>query len=58
MVKVIGEKKEVWKRIEKIKDRGEHLDADLLHLYGQNKKAASGAVDKARNYMEAEVYNK
>ena len=30
----------------------------LLHLYGQKKKTARRAVDKARNNMEEEVYNK
>ena len=57
VVKAVGERK-VWKRIEKIKDRGRQLDVGLLHLYGQNKKARRSAVDKARNDMEEEVYNK
>ena len=30
----------------------------MLHLYGQKKKAARRAVDKVRNDMEKEVYNK
>ena len=32
VVKVVG-KKEVWNRIEKIKDRGAQMDVGLLHLY-------------------------
>ena len=30
----------------------------MLHLYGQKKKAAKKAVDKARNDMEADLYAK
>ena len=30
----------------------------MLHLYGQNKKAARRAVDKVKNDMEEVVYNK
>ena len=30
----------------------------MLHLYGQKKKAAKTALDKARNDMEADVYTK
>ena len=30
----------------------------MLHLYGQKKKADKIAVDKARNDMEADLYNK
>ena len=51
------EEKEVWKRIEKIKGRVRQPDVGLLHLYGQQKKAARRAVEMARNNME-EVYNK
>ena len=29
-----------------------------MHLYGPKKKAAKKAVDKARNYMEADLYIK
>ena len=45
-------------RIERIKERWGQLDAGLLHLYGQYKKAATRAVHKVRNDMEDEVYNK
>ena len=37
---------------------GNQPDGGMLHLYGQNKKAAKRAVDKARNDMEADVYTK
>ena len=39
VAKAVGEK-EVWKRMEKIKDRWRQPEAGLLHLYGQKKKAA------------------
>ena len=54
----IREKKEAWKVIEKIKVIGNQPDEGMLHLYGQKKKAAKRAVDKARNDMEADLYTK
>ena len=57
-VKEVGEKKEVWKKREKTKDRRRQLDVGLLHLYGQNKKAARRVGDKGRNNMEEGVYHK
>ena len=57
MAKAVGEK-ETLKRIEKIKDSGRQSDAQLLHMYGQNKKATGRAMDKTRNDMEEVVYNK
>ena len=44
--------------MEKIKDRESYPDAGLMHLYGQNKKATRRAVDKVRNDIGEEVYNK
>ena len=49
---------ETWKVIENIKVNGNQADGGMLHLYGQKKKAATKAVDKARNYMEADLYTK
>ena len=46
------EKREAWKMIEGIKDRGEQPPTGLRHLYGQKKKAAWRAVDTARRSME------
>ena len=40
VAKAVGEKEEVWKRTEMIKDRRRQLDVGLLHLYGQKNKAA------------------
>ena len=54
----IREKKEAWKVIEKIKVNGNQPDGGMLHLYGQKKKAAKKAVDKARNHTEAYLYTK
>ena len=47
-----GEKREAWKMIGCIKDRGEQPPTSLKHLYGQKKKAARRAVDRARRSME------
>ena len=55
VVKAVGEKNLVWKRIEKNKGQGRQLYVGLLQLYGQNKKAARRAVDTVRNNMEEEV---
>ena len=54
----IREKKEAWKVIEKIKVSGNQPDEGMLNLYGQMKKAAQKAVDKASNDMEADLYTK
>ena len=50
-----GEKREAWKIIEGIRDRGQQPSTGLKHLYGQNKKAARSAVDRARRSMEEEL---
>ena len=47
-----GRKREAWKLIECIRDRGEQPPTSLRHLYGQKKKAARRAVDRARRRME------
>ena len=47
-----GYKREAWKMIEGIRDRGEQPITSLKHLYGQKKKAAKRAVDRARISME------
>ena len=54
----MGEKREAWKMIECMKDRGEQPPNSLKHLYGQKKKAARRAVDRARRSMEEELYRK
>ena len=43
------------KVIENMKVNGNQPDGGMLHLYGQKKKAAKKAVDKARNEMRAEM---
>ena len=53
-----GEKREAWKMLECIKDRGEQPSTTLRHLYGQKKKAARRAVDRERRGMEEELYRK
>ena len=58
MAKAVGEKREAWKMIECIKDRGEQPPTSLRHLYGQKKKAVRRAVDRARRIMEEELYRK
>ena len=53
VAKAVGEKREAWKMIECIKDRGEQPPTGLRHLYCQKKtKAARRAVDRARRSME------
>ena len=52
MAKAVGEKREAWKMIECMKDRGEQPPNSLKHLYGQKKKATRRAVDRARSSME------
>ena len=58
MAKAVGEKREAWKMIGLIKDRGEQPPTSLKHLYGQKKKKAGRAVDRARRSMEEELYRK
>ena len=58
VAKAVGEKREAWKMIECIKDRGEQPPTGLRHLYGQKKKAAIRAVDSTRRSMEEELYRK
>ena len=45
VAKAVEEKREAWKMIECIKDRGEQPPNSLKHLYGQKKKAARRAVE-------------
>ena len=54
----MGEKREAWKMIECIKDRGEQPPTSLKHMYSQKKKAGRRAVDSARMSMEEELYRK
>ena len=54
----VAEKRVAWKMIECIKDRGEQPPTSLKHMYGQKKKAARRAVDRARRSMEEELYRK
>ena len=54
----VGEKREAWKMIECIKGRGEQPPTSLKHLYGQKKKAARRAVDRARRSMVEEPHRK
>ena len=42
----------------RLRDRREQPSTGLKHLYGQKKKAARRAVDRARRSMEAELYRK
>ena len=58
MARAVDEKREVWKKIETIRDRGEQPSVAMKHLYGRKKKAARRAVDKARQKMEEELYKK
>ena len=51
-----GEKREAWKMIEVIRDRGEQPSTGLSHLYGQ-KKEDRKAVVRARRSIE-ELYRK
>ena len=44
--------------IEGIRDRGEQPPSGLWHMYGQEKKAARRAVDRARGSMEEELCRK
>ena len=58
LAKGVGEKREAWKMIEGIRDKGKQPPAGLRHLYGQMKKAARRAVDRARRSIEEELYRK
>ena len=58
MAKAVEEKREARKMIECIKDRREQPPTRLKQLYGQKKKAARRAVDRARRSMEEELYRK
>ena len=52
------EKRDAWKMIEGFRDRGEQPPTGLRPTYGQKKKAARRAVDRARRSMEEEMYRK
>ena len=58
VVKAVREKREAWKMIGGIRDRGEQPSTGLKHLYGQKKKAARRPMDRARRSMEEELYRK
>ena len=60
MGKAVGENREAWNMIEGIKDRREEPPTGLIvsHVYGQKKKAARRAVDRARRSMEEELCRK
>ena len=58
MAKAVVEKREAWKMIEGVRDRGEEPPTGLRHMCGQKKKAAGRAVDRARRSMEEELYRK
>ena len=51
------EKRETWKMMEGIRDRGEQLPTPgVMHLYGHKKNAVRRAVDRAWRSMEDELY--
>ena len=52
VVKAVGEKGEIWKMTEGIKENGEQPNTTLQHLYGQKTKAAR----RAKREMEEELY--
>ena len=56
VVKAVGEKREAWKMIEGIRDRGEQPPTGLRHLCDQKKKAARKALYRARMSRVKEVY--
>ena len=58
VARAVDEKREAWKKLETIRDRGEQPSVAMKHLYGRKKKAARRAVDKARQKMEEELYKK
>ena len=55
VAKAIGEKTEIWNMIEVTTENGEQLNTILKHLYGQTKKVAWRAMDKAKREMEEKV---
>ena len=57
-LKAVGEKREAWKMIEGIRDRGEEPLTGLRHLYGQKKQSARRVVGRARRSMYKELYRK
>ena len=57
VAKAVGEKREAWKMIEGIRDRGEQPSTGLKHLYDKEK-AVRRAVDRARRSMGEELYRK
>ena len=58
VARAVDEKREVWKKLETIRERGEQPSVAMKHLYGRKKKAARRAVDKVRQKMEEELYKK
>ena len=58
MATAVEEKRGARKMIEGIRDKGEHPSTGLRHMYGQKKKAARRAVDRARRSMEEALYRK
>ena len=56
VVKAVGGKREAWKMIEGITDGSN--PTGLKHMYGQKKKAARRAVDRARRNMKEELSRK
>ena len=58
VAKAVGEKREAWKMIECIKDRGEQPPTRLRHIYSQKKNVARRAVDRTRRSMDEELYRK
>ena len=56
VAKAVGEKREAWKIIESSRDRLEQPPTGLRYLYGQKKKAARRAVDRAHRSMSEQLY--
>ena len=54
--RAVEEKREVWKKLEEIRDRGVQPELALRHLYGQKKRVARRAVEMARREMEDSIY--
>ena len=44
VAKAIGERREIWKMTEVIKENGEQPSTTLQHMYGQKKAAASSKL--------------
>ena len=54
-----GQAKLQWQYAKREKqERGNHPDERTMHTYGQKKKAAKRAADKAMRDMEEDVYSK